>query len=820
MSYEQSLVARVQPYMVAARARLIYEKEASKGCLPILAPAPVAIEPPFTPLWTPDDLLANEMQAPFTLQPPPAIDKLRRLRLWVPSTLECDWTRAEFLCKQLSALRYPATFEIWGNQKQIVISLLCHCEDEPIIHAAFGGAFPQCALSLLPASPIDALPPEPQHHLMFHDYWPLPPYSALMTRPSELRVSPFETLLFVLANIPEPSVGIYQVVFQPTAPNHAWHSNVEIMVDLEYAMKLFHNPHLQQQYAQQAPSGQLSSMANEVLTKSHNDKPFFAVAVRVAFLGSTPDSAPGIFRALTSPMSLFRHGGRALCSLSEADYYRRGLDPCRILELLDRGQTYRAGFLLNSAELASVCHIPPIAALQNLIPRGDVLKSSRVPPGVLDEGVTVGCLDYADDERPICILPTARMKHIHMAGRPGCGKSTEIEHLCLQDIERGDGVCVLDPHGDLAERLLHLIPPSRIDRVILFDLSDRTFLPLWNPLHVRPGEDRSRAADEIVTALKSIMSGWGDRLEHLLKHAVYGLLHLPDATLLDVANLLTPNSSERDRLCRRIAAQVDNEFSRRFFEHDLRTYGKDDLAPPQHKLSKLLLADPLSLVLSQPEDRFDFRQMMDAGGQIFIGNLASIGPVRNLLGCLLIALLHLAAISRSDTPEHKRPPFHLYIDEAHRFLKSGIEDLFVEMRKFQVSTTLVHHYMSQFDSDQADALRQAETTIVFNEPEDEARSLARLLGGQVQAEDLTTLGLGEAVVRVGTQVARIRTPGPRPIPANSPRDRIVELSRQRYYKSRQEIEDLIQRRGALGSRRVLTLPLDAAGNESYEYDEL
>jgi hypothetical protein len=128
--------------------------------------------------------------------------------------------------------------------------------------------------------------------------------------------------------------------------------------------------------------------------------------------------------------------------------------------------------------------------------------------------------------------------------------------------------------------------------------------------------------------------------------------------------------------------------------------------------------------------------------------------------------------------------------------------------------------MSQFDSDQADALRQAETTIVFNEPEDEARSLARLLGGQVQAEDLTTLGLGEAVVRVGTQVARIRTPGPRPIPANSPRDRIVELSRQRYYKSRQEIEDLIQRRGALGSRRVLTLPLDAAGNESYEYDEL
>jgi hypothetical protein len=461
-----------------------------------------------------------------------------------------------------------------------------------------------------------------------------------------------------------------------------------------------------------------------------------------------------------------------------------------------------------------------MGAVQNLIPRADVLKSSRIAPGILDEGVTVGCLDYADDNRPICIPPLTRMLHIHIIGRSGYGKSTEIEHLCLQDIERGEGVGVLDPHGDLAERLLHLIPPSCIDRVILLDLSDPIFLPLLNPARIRPGQDFSRAADELVSALRSIMSGWGDRLEHLLRHAVYGLLHLPDATLLDVANLLTPNSSERDRLCERIAAQVDNEFSRRFFEHDLRKYGKDDLAPPQHKLSKLLLTDPLSLVLSQPEDRFDFRRMMDAGGQIFIGNLASVGPVRDLLGCLLIALLHLAAISRSDTPEHKRTPFHLYIDEAHRFLRGGIEDLFAEMRKFQVSATIAHHYMSQFEGDQVDALRQAGTTIVFNEPEDEARSLVRFLGGQVQVEDLTTLEIGEAVVRVGTQVARIQTPRPRPIPANSPRDRIVELSRQRYYKSRQEIEDLIQRRGALGSRRVLTVALDATGNESYDYDEL
>jgi len=441
----------------------------------------------------------------------------------------------------------------------------------------------------------------------------------------------------------------------------------------------------------------------------------------------------------------------------------------------------------------------------------------------MDEGVVIGFLDYTDAARPIRISPSMRMKHIHMLGRPGYGKSTEIEHLCLEDIERGDGVAVLDPHGDLANRLLHLIPASCAHRVVLFDLSDPNFLPLWNPIHIGPGQDRSRAADEVVTALKSIVSGWGDRLEHLLRHALYGLMHLPDATLLDVANLLTQVSPERKRLCERIAKRVDNQFSRRFFEHDINEYRKDDFAPPQHKLSKLLLADPLSLVFSQPEDRFDISQIMNAGGQILIVNLASMGSgVRDLVGCLFIALVHVAAISRSSIPEDKRAPFHLYVDEAQRFLAGSIEDLITELRKFRVSSTIVNHYMNQFDTEQGDALRQAGTTIVFNEPEDEARALVRLLGEQVRVEDLTRLEVGEAVVRLGTHIARIHTPAPRPIPTDSARDRIVAWCHQRYYKTRREILETIQRRrtSARGSSPVVVSASKSEADKEYAYDEL
>ena len=162
------------------------------------------------------------------------------------------------------------------------------------------------------------------------------------------------------------------------------------------------------------------------------------------------------------------------------------------------------------------------------------------------------------------------------------GKSSAMEHMILDDLNKGFGVAVIDPHGDLVERLLCLLPEGAIERTICFNPGDPDWIPLWNPLQPIAGQDVGRTADDLLGAFKSFVTGWGDRLEHLLRHAFYGLMHLPGSTLLDVANLLRNTSDESKRLRTEILQVVDNAVARPFWLHDFQKYGKDDFGPGGH----------------------------------------------------------------------------------------------------------------------------------------------------------------------------------------------------------------------------------------------
>ena len=180
------------------------------------------------------------------------------------------------------------------------------------------------------------------------------------------------------------------------------------------------------------------------------------------------------------------------------------------------------------------------------------------------------------------------------------GKSTTEEHMILDDIEKGDGVAVLDPHGDMVERLLCLIPEKHVERVIYFNPADPDWVPLWNPLDRIPGQEIGRTANDLVTAIKSFVEsgGWGDRLENILRNMIFGLLHLPGGTFLDISNLLHNKSQPNEIVVREILKVIDNQTARQFWEQDYKGYGKNELSPPINKLSKLLISGSISLMLS------------------------------------------------------------------------------------------------------------------------------------------------------------------------------------------------------------------------------
>jgi hypothetical protein len=535
--------------------------------------------------------------------------------------------------------------------------------------------------------------------------------------------------------------------------------------------------------------------------------------------------AEDILSSVSTFPSLFQHGGRPLRYLTEKEYASI-LSPEQIRDMFLLGLTYRPGFLVNSWELTGPVHVPPFCIGEHRQVPMEGLETLPVRNPALHTGTRIGTCSYAGDPQAVCIPPDIRKRSTHLIGRSGVGKSTVQEHMVLSDIEQGHGVAVLDPHGDLVERLLCLIPERSVERTIYFNPGDLEWVPIWNPLGRIPGQDIGRTTDDIVRAIQSFVTSgsWGDRLEHLLRHIVFSLMHLPNSTFLDISDLLRNKSEESKMLRREILKVVSNENARQFWLQDYDRYGKDDLGPPKNKLSKLLVSGTVSLMLSQPESRLNFRRIMDEG-MILLVNLSTIGSmVREILGCFILSLLHLTALSRSNIPITDRKQFHIHCDEAHRFLTDSLEDLIAETRKYAVSLSLAHQYMSQFGHRKTDAFSSVGSTIIFNVDTRDAHYLTKDLRGLVEVQDLISLEIGNAIARIGTDIVRIKTLPPLSIPNPNFRDRIIQESRRKYYKPAHEVQKWIHRRGDRWRQPFTPLISGAskeAGNEveEFTYDE-
>jgi len=288
-------------------------------------------------------------------------------------------------------------------------------------------------------------------------------------------------------------------------------------------------------------------------------------------------------------------------------------------------------------------------------------------------GTPIGVCPDGKVRKPVCIPPEMRARHVHLIGACGTGKSTLMEAMILDDVRRGNGVAVLDPHGVLTREVACLLAEQDIERAIYMDFSNPDWVLRWNPLRCDVNKMRSRTADDIVRAFKGLSCDWKDCIEHLLRQAVYAVLHLPNGNLLDVSYLLRKDSVESHQLRSRFSSLIDNELSRDFWQHDFDRYNRADLLIAQHRLSRLLVCESVGPMLSQGDSAFSFRDVMDTG-KVLLVDLSGISPqVRNTLGRLILSLLHLAALGRRGDRELSYRPFHVYCDDAQMFMGDEIE---------------------------------------------------------------------------------------------------------------------------------------------------
>ncbi|MFC2085203.1 type IV secretory system conjugative DNA transfer family protein [Bacteroidota bacterium] len=819
MPIESAIIARSQPYVITAAANEFLQKEASKGCTPHLSKNPLQLEPRYQPAenWK----TAREDGLTSSIAILATFNNNIKLQSWMSKEHVLHWFRAERFVKLLSSTKNRIGFQIIGNMENISIEFTVHPTDSDNLRVAFNGEYPDCEITYSDSDwRFDG-------NIYFQDFYPLPPYHHLLTRSHELNTSPYESFIYALAKLPEDSQGFVQVLFEPA--KHNWHQNVEALTDIEFLSKTIADPRSAYRIKQQLPSGDIRNMAHEVETKAHNDKPFYSVALRSGIVTKKKNTDLG---ALTSFSNLFQHGGRPLQYITEKEY-NKSIPELQTGKMFQLCLTYRPGFLLNSSELSGLVHIPTIESFKERRLPLKLLENKTITLQLetISGGIKIGETSYAGINKPVYINRILRKTSTHIIGRSGSGKSTEMENMILQDIQTDNGITLIDPHGDTIKRLLHLIPEKKVDSTIYLDFGNPDWIPIWNPLKRIPNQDIGRTADNLVSSFKSVIkrNAWGDRLEHLLRNGIYGLLHLDDSSFYDLLVLFEQSktqSVEKKYLTKMIMSAVDNVVAKRFWSKDFSGYRRDDFAPTHHKLSKLLHVDKnISLMLTQSDNLINFQEIMDKGKIILIDLSNISSDSRGILGSYLLSFIHNHSLARSKIATWERKPFNIYCDEAHIITTDTLEEMIIESRKFGINLTLAHQYLNQFNTCQRDALLSMGTTIIFNVDLSDARYFIKDLQEKVDAKDIAILKTGEAIARIGTEIVKMKTQPPISLPPKSFKWEIIKNSYENYYRKKENVEKHVRNRlqqlGAIYYEEPIIEELNKSGvdDERFTYDE-
>jgi hypothetical protein len=348
--------------------------------------------------------------------------------------------------------------------------------------------------------------------------------------------------------------------------------------------------------------------------------------------------------------------------------------------------------------------------------------------------------DFRHRVTPFGIKRGDRRAHMYVLGKTGTGKSTLLETLIRQDLSRGHGLALLDPHGDLVEKVLSEVPAERRADLVYFDATER---PLgFNPLESVAVKYRPLAASGLLSVFQHIWAdSWGPRLEHILRNSLLALLEQPRATLADIPRLLGDAAYRKQAI-----KQVSNEQVRSFWLDEYVGYPArfraEAIAPLQNKIGAFLVNPLINRIVTQERSAFRLRKVMDEG-KVLLVNLAKgkIGAdTSTLLGALLVSRIGLAALSRADQPEEKRRDFYLYLDEFHNFTTLSLAGMLSELRKYRLNLILAHQYLAQIDERLLQAiLGNIGTMISFRIGPSDTETISEEFAPEFSSTDLLNL---------------------------------------------------------------------------------
>lgn len=320
-----------------------------------------------------------------------------------------------------------------------------------------------------------------------------------------------------------------------------------------------------------------------------------------------------------------------------------------------------------------------------------------------------------------------RDRHLYIIGKTRMGKSTLLTNIAQSDIERGYGVCVIDPHGDLVEDLLETIPAGRIRDTIYFNANDKAH-PIPFNVFTAQGEDQvALLADNLLVTFRRLSETWGGRMDDILRATLQTLALTPGATFVDIKRLLQDQAYRA-----RVTAHLDHPMLPDFWKYDYPGYSKDAPQPIISRINRFLYAPHFYTMFSTPGGAFNISRLVEER-KILLVNLASgaIGADNaTMLGSLFVSQIQQAAMARAAIRERAaRVPYYLFVDEFQNFTSSGFDVILSEAGKYNLCLTLAHQFISQLPDSQRDAIfGNVGTMIMFGVGDRDAQSLKNQIG--------------------------------------------------------------------------------------------
>ena len=524
----------------------------------------------------------------------------------------------------------------------------------------------------------------------------------------------------------------------------------------------------------------------------------FEANIRILASAQTEERAQEILSHLTSAFS--QYSLSAINSLEVKEVYKKELKKI-IYDYSFRNFNLSQANILNLEELASIYHFPTHYIETPYIKAAK--SGDAAPPSDLPESgdICIGEVSYRNENKKVFFAEKAdRRRHLYIIGQTGTGKSKFIEGMAIQDIKNGEGVAVVDPHGDSIELILANIPKERIDDVVMFEPFDTERPCGLNMLEYDSPEQKDFAVQEMIAIFMKLFPPEiiGPMFEHYMRNEMADKDN--PGTLVEIPKMFTDPAFLQERM-KKVSDPIVRSFWTKEWAATTGSTRSDMLGYVVSKLGRFIENEMMRNIIGQSHSGFDLAKIMDSK-KIFLANLSKglTGEVNSsLLGLILISKIQMAAMRRAGIAEDQRKDFYLYVDEFQNFTTDSIATILSEARKYKLNLIMAHQYMPQLKQEIRDAvLGNVGTLAAMRIGAEDAENLVKQFEPGFSRFDLVNLDNRNVIVKMMIK-NKISTPFKMQtllVPAGKPEivEAIKKISKLKYSRPKAIVEREISQR--------------------------